>query len=73
MDLKPRDESAEDLSFPWGLFMSLATSLVIILGGMFWTYRIWTDSNRQFHELHHVQETVQGLRSRLEVREASIR
>jgi hypothetical protein len=73
MDNRSQEAIEEDVSFPWGVFMSLACSLLIILGGMFWTYRIWTDSNHKFHELSHVEETVQGLRSRVEVREASIR
>jgi hypothetical protein len=64
------DDSEE---MPWRLLMSLACSLLIVIGGMFWTYRIWKDSNQKFHELYHVEETVQGLQSRLAVREASIR
>ena len=59
--------------FPWQLFVSLALSLLIVAGGMLWTYGIWKQSNQKFHELAHVQETVDGLQSRLVVKEASIR
>jgi hypothetical protein len=60
------------MEFPWGILASLACSLLIVIGGMVWTYRIWIDSNRQFHELYHVQETVQGLHARVGAREARL-
>jgi hypothetical protein len=64
-------ERSEEM--PWRLLMSLACSLLIVLGGMFWTYGIWRESNRKFHELYHVQETVQSLHANLGMREASVR
>lgn len=55
---------------PWRLLLSLACSLLIVIGGMVWTYRIWTDTNQKFHQLYHVQEAVHGMRTRLGLREA---
>lgn len=69
--LNPLDEDREE--FPWPLIMSLACSLLIVLGGMFWTYQIWRDTNQKYHELFHVRETVQGLHTALGIPEARLR
>lgn len=61
----------EGTAKPWQLLASLACSLLIVLGGMFWTYGIWRETNDKYHRLYHVNETVTGLRSALGLREAS--
>jgi hypothetical protein len=59
--------------FPWKLLASLACSLLIVIGGMLWTYGIWRETNQKFHELAHVQELAAGLEAQTHAREASIR
>jgi hypothetical protein len=66
------EEAEASDTMPWRLLMSLASSLLIVIGGMIWTYSIWKDSNQKFHELYHVRETVQGLHARLGQREARL-
>lgn len=52
--------------------MALVFSLLILIGGMAWTWRIGKESNLTFHRLSHIREDLDAMKATL-AREASTR
>jgi archaellum component FlaF (FlaF/FlaG flagellin family) len=43
------------------MLISLLVAFGILIGGMFWTYRVGLEANQYDHQLSHAQEAVESL------------